>query len=256
MTGASFKQANLEIAYLSNATLDNTDFEGAQLASTYFLTTKTLANANFANANLDCTSFAGSDITTAIFDAVPAINRAYDCQFDSNNNLLDLSNTTLEYDTFAIADWRYINFNGSVMKNVPQILSSADNPLDLSGTNLSNVGWLTGKNLDSANLGCYGNEIYSTTVCPAPNGARICTTLQGTALNLASLKKTCLSEASMEGVFLSSANLDLSDLSNAQLQAKQGGKAATLQGAFMRGVNLTGANLTGVNASNVNFYSV
>ena len=142
------------------------------------------------------------------------------------------------------------------MNNVPIALSSATEPLDLSGAVLSHVTWLAGKQLDYVNLGCHASQSDQTTACPTPNGLSVCATLQGTALNKTRLKNACLKSSSMEGVFLSASNLDGADMSGAQMSAIIGGKVATLDGAFMRNVNLANADLTGVSAQNIDFYTV
>ena len=235
-TASIFDEATLTGTVFNAAILDRAHFSGAMLDG-----------ADFTAADLPCTQFDNTDLSGSVF-ANNAIARDFSCY-------LNVSGATLDYADFPVADWRYMNLTGSVMKRVPDTLSSLSAPLDLSGAILSGVQWLAGKTLDGVNLGCYGSQTGQTTVCPAPNGSAVCSTLQGTVLSGASLKRACLRSASMEGTFLSFSNLDSADLSDAELQAQPGGKVTTLEGAFMRNVNLSGANLTGVTADHVNFYT-
>lgn len=228
------------------AILTNASFNGANLTQAHFSGAK-LSGVDFSNANLSCTQLDGSDVTSSTF-ANNVLRTDFACY-------LNFTDTALNYSTIAQANWRYLNLSWSRMNNVPDTLSTAVEPLDLSGSRLSNVKWLAGKAMDYANFGCYASELGQDNICPEPNGATVCSTLQGTALSSASLRRTCFRDASMEGAFLSFANLDSADMSGVQLQALSGGKVATLEGAFMRNVDLSGANLTGVTANNVSFYT-
>ncbi len=253
LTGADLSNDDLSSGNYSGSTfsgadLTDTSFQGATLSSSDFSGLGTILNqTDFTSAGLNCTDMNSADLTAATFGNNTLVT--------DHSCFLDLSDAVLDYTTFDTQNWRYFNLAGSTMNNVPDILSTAEAPLDLSGGNISSVQWLNGKTLDYVNLGCYASDPSSTTTCPDPNGVSSCSTLQGTGLTGASLKHACFKNGSMEGAFLDYSNLDGADLSGAQLEGKSGGKAATLIGAFMRNVNMSGANLTGVNASNVNFYS-
>jgi uncharacterized protein YjbI with pentapeptide repeats len=239
LTGAVFSNANLSDASFLVANLTNANFSGARTS---------LEATDFSGAIQECTNFSGTDLTSATF-VNNAIIRDFSCR-------LNLSSTTLNYNTFVDTDWRYFDLTSSIMHDVPIVLSSPTARLDLSGGIFNSVTWLVGKKLDGVNLGCYASEVDQTTVCPAPNGNKVCSTLQGIDLVGASLKNACLEQAAMEGAFLSASNLDGADLSGVQLKDFKEGNPATLDGAFMRNVNLSGADLTGVSANNVNFYTV
>jgi uncharacterized protein YjbI with pentapeptide repeats len=243
-TGSVFIGANLDGTNFHGANLD--DAELSSISSASLVTT--MVGTIFNNSQLHCISFSGSDISSSTFEGI-TIARDFSCYFD-------LQDTTIAFSNFDKADWRYMDLSGSTMTGVPDSLSTVSEPLDLSGTTLSNVTWLAEKKLDGVNLGCYGLEADQTTVCPAPNGKRVCSTLQGISLVGASLERACMSQAAMEGAFLTRSNLDGADLSGAQLKAINEGSPATLDGAFMRNVTLSGADLTGVSANNVNFYTV
>ncbi|TKB25881.1 pentapeptide repeat-containing protein [Desulfopila sp. IMCC35006] len=249
--GVDFSGAILTGANLANANFSNTNLTDADLDTITGTTVSSMSGASFTGASLDCTSFKGSDLTGAGFgnNTFMADQRCY----------VDLSGATFDFATFDKTVWRYLDLSSSTAENVPDVISTAAEPLDLSGAVLTNVKWLKGKTLDYVNLGCNRSDAQTTTVCPASSGTEVCTTLQGAELTGASLIKACLSGASMEGVDLAFSNLDGTDLSNAVLEANTGGtgsgRVGTLEGAFMRDVDMSGANLTGVNASNVNFYS-
>ncbi len=244
--GVDFSGAILTGANLVNTNLTNTNLTDADLDTIGGVNGSSMSGAIFTGATLGCTSFKGSDLSPATF-----ANNSF--MTDQSCNV-DLSAATLDYSTFDEVDWRYLNLTSSNVSNVPDALSSAEKPLDLSGGNISYVTWLEGKTLDYINLGCYPSDPNAQTTCPGENGNKVCTTLQGTVLSKASLKYACLNQASMEGASLNFSNLDGADLSGAQLEAKTG-KVATMEGAFMRNVKMSGANLTGVNATNVNFFS-
>ncbi len=233
----TFISANLNGVSFKNATLKSTDFSG---------TGTQLDGTDFSGALLECTDFGSTDLTMATFGA-NTITTDFSCR-------LNLASATLDYDTFTAADWRYFNLTGSVVNNVPAILSSDTAPLDLSGAMLGNVDWLKDVSIDYANLGCYTGIGNGTAVCPAPGGDKVCTTLTDTVLTGASLTNVCLEFAQLQGALLEFANLDKADLSDAVLLARTHGTAATLEGAFMRDVSIKNADLTGVSMINVNFY--
>lgn len=237
-------------AFFTNADLGGTDFTGANLSGAIFSSSGTrLEQTDFSGSTLACTSFLKADVSVASSFADSVFTEDFSCY-------LDLEGATIDFATFDAADWRYFDLTGSAMTNVPDTLSSLSAPLDLSGIILSSVQWLAGKNLDYANFGCYASQEHQDSLCPEPNGTAVCSTLQGTVLTKASLRKTCFRDAAMEGSFLSFTNLDSADMSGVQLQALTGGKVGTLDGAFMRNVNLSEANLTGVSATNISFYTV
>lgn len=153
---------NFAESVLSGADLSGTNLQNTNLTSTDFASVDTLfTGANFTGAQLTCTVFGQVDLTMATFG---------ENTFATDQSCyVDLSEATLDYGTFAIEDWRYFDLSGTTMNNVPQVLSTATAPLDLSGAMLSNVGWLAGKQLDSINLGCYASQASQTTVCPPPN---------------------------------------------------------------------------------------
>lgn len=244
--GVDFSGAILTGTNLTNTNLTNTNLTDTDLDTIDGQNGSSMSGAIFTGATLGCTSFKGSVLTDATFG-----NNTF---VTDQSCYVDLSGATLDYTTFGVTDWRYLNLAGSTVSNVPEALSTVDNPLDLSGGDISYVTWLEGKTLDYINLGCYPSDPDGITTCPGPNGTKVCAMLQGTVLTKASLKHACMNQASMEGVSLNFSNLDGADLSGAQLEAKTG-KVATMEGAFMRNVKLSSANLTGVNASNVNFYS-
>ncbi len=232
---------------LTGIDLSNQDFTGYDFTGSAFVTAD-LDDTDFSDANLSCASFSRTDVSNATFEGI-TIARDFSCN-------LDLLAATTVYSNFDKADWRYMNLSGSMMTGLPDTLSTISDPLDLSGALLSNVTWLAGKKLDGVNLGCYALEENQTTVCPAPNGTKLCSTLQGISLVGSSLERACMDHASMEGAFLTVSNLDGADLSNVKLKALKEGNPATLNGAFMRNVKLTGADITGVSMNNVNFYTV
>jgi len=249
-SGDDFRGVDFSGAIFTDAILTGTNFSSADLTDANFSTSMSagsgLVGTVFDGATLSCTSFRQADVTAASFDSV-ALNTDQSCY-------LNLSGATLDFDSFSMDDWRYLDLSSSIVNDVPQTLSTAAAPLDLSGAILSNVTWLKGKQLDSVNFGCYARQ-DGQGVCPTANGTKACTNLQNTALNSTSLKQACLSDASLEGALLNASNLDGADLSGAQLIALTNGDAATLAGAFMRGADLSSANLTGVDASHVNFYT-
>jgi uncharacterized protein YjbI with pentapeptide repeats len=156
-TGSDFSQSIMDGAELtdtifSGATLEATHFSGADLSGTDF-TGADLSCAQFNNANLTDTTFQDNKIAGD-----------FSCY-------LNLSGATLDYTTFPVEKWRFSDLAGSHVKNVPATLSSATNPLDLSGAILSNVSWLAGKQLDRINLGCHASQADQTTVCPPPNSS-------------------------------------------------------------------------------------
>jgi len=249
MIATVFDDALLVNASLASGSLANASFGGTNLTNAAFLAATDLTGTDFSGgAVLHCTSFESSDVSVAMFDSTPDILRDLSCR-------LNLENATLDYNTFPVADWRYLDLSSSHMNNVPDTLSTSSAPLDLSGVNLSGVQWLAGKTLDYVNFGCYPSQPDQETVCPEPAGTAVCATLQATVLTDTSLQHACLKDASMEGVFLSFSNLDGADMSGVQLQALPDGNVALLEGAFMRNVTLSGADLTGVRAHHVNFFT-
>lgn len=238
-TGSVFVGANLSGAAFVDANLTKSNFSGS---------TTNMSGTNFRGATLTCADYSSANVSTALFED--------NLLADDFSCYLDMEDASIDFSFFPTEYWRHTNLAGSTMINVPDTLSTIDAPLDLSGGIYNNITWLVGKKLDGVNLGCYASEVDQITVCPAPNGNKVCSTLQGIDLVGASLKNACLEQAAMEGAFLSASNLDGANLSGVQLKDFKEGNPATLDGAFMRNVNLSGADLTGVSANNVNFYTV
>ena len=240
--GVDFSGAILTSANLTDTNLSNSKLTDANLDAITGNNGSSLSGTNFTGARLGCTSFKGSVLTDATFgDNILVMDQS--CN-------VDLSGATLDFDAFDPMDWRFLDLSSTSMNDVPQTLSTAEQPLDLSGAILSHVTWLENRQLDSVNLGCYVSDPAAMTVCPVPSGTAVCATLNGLQLQQASLKKACLQNASLEGASLTSSNLDEADLSGAILIG------ATLDNAFMRNVSLSGADLSGASAANANFYTV
>jgi uncharacterized protein YjbI with pentapeptide repeats len=237
-TGTSFAGANLISTSFQHATLSGTDFSGSatQLAAT-----------DFTGALLACASFWNANVTSTIFDNI-VLTSSTSCR-------LDMEAATIDFTTFPPLNWRNTNLTASNMSNLPASLSTTMDPLDLFGTDLTEVQWLAGKTVDGVNLGCYANDSDPDTVCPTPSGTMTCSILQGTNLSGTSLKSACLKGANLQGAILNYANLDGADLESAALQATPNGSSAALNGAFMRDVSLRNADLTGVDANYTNFFS-
>ena len=250
-SGVDFTGVILNSANLTGTNLTDANLTDADLLAITGANGSSLSGTIFTGATLACTSFKGSLLSDALFGS-NTLTTDRSCH-------VDLSGATLDFDTFAVTDWRYFDLSSSSVNNVPDVLSAKSAPLDLSGAILSNVEWLQGLQLDHVNLGCYAGIPDARYVCPAPSGESHCATLQGTVLTGASLKYACMSSASMEGSFLGYSNLDGADLSGARLKAVSnadgsGSNVTTLEGAFMRNVNLSGADMTGVTASNVSLF--
>jgi uncharacterized protein YjbI with pentapeptide repeats len=230
----------------ASATLNDTSFKSAVLRQTVFAGSGTrIDDADFSGAALECTNFSKLDLTVATFGDNP-FTTDFSCR-------LNLVSATFDYTTFAVADWRYFAMTASVVNNVPDTLSSATTPLDLSGAEIGKVSWLRGKALDYVNLGCYAGTVVSNG-CPN-SGSRVCSTLTSAQLNGASLTHACLDSASLQGADLTSANLELADFTGAVMVSDVNDAAATLDGAFLRDATLANSNLTGASMNNVSFYA-
>lgn len=162
LSGEDFSNGDFTRSILDGANLTDTIFSGATLASTHF-SSAALSGTDFSGADLSCAQFNNADLTSATFQG-NRIAVKHSCY-------LNLRGATLDYTTFPAEKWRYFDLSGTTMNNVPQVLSTATAPLDLSGAILSYVGWLAGKQLDSINLGCYASQASQTTVCPPPNAS-------------------------------------------------------------------------------------
>lgn len=245
--GENFAGYNFVETLLSGASLQGTNFQSANLNKAVLQTITVDATTNFTSSNLSCTSFTGADLTGAQFGSN---------QFATDGSCVtNLEKATVEYSQFDTSLWRYLDLSSSTMSNVPEMLSSKEKPLDISGAVLSHVTWLQGIQLDSVNLGCYPSQPGQTGVCPTENGTAQCSRLNGIELTRTSLVGACLQEANLQGAELSFSNLDGSNMQRVQMFAEAGGSPATLRGAFMRNVKLDGSNLSGVLATNANFYS-
>jgi uncharacterized protein YjbI with pentapeptide repeats len=172
---------------------------------------------------------------------------------------LNLARSTLNFSTFAVGLWRYLDLRGATINGAAgATLSTLDAPVDLSGAILNGVD-LSGSILDGANLGCATGSPNANSSCvTGEDASELCSCLESTNLTSASLVQANLESAIMWGVKLGRANLDRAAMSGAQLLAQSDGftGAADISGAFMRNVQLDGANLTGVTANHVNFYTV
>jgi uncharacterized protein YjbI with pentapeptide repeats len=163
---------NFAEAVLSGADLSGTNLQNTNLTSTVFASVETqLLGADFAGAQLLCTIFGEVDLTVATFrnNTIATDQSCY----------LDLSDATLDYSTFPAEDWQHLDLTDSTVNNVPQVLSTAAAPLDLSGGILSHVTWLAGKTLDGADLGCFPSEQPPVSIeqgmLPGPSGTAPCT---------------------------------------------------------------------------------
>ncbi|MHC4065347.1 MAG: pentapeptide repeat-containing protein [Planctomycetota bacterium] len=235
LSGGDFSGANFSQALLDGANLTDTILTDATLVSTHFSSAE-LSGADFSGATLSCAHFDHADLTAATLDD-NEIAEDFSCR-------LDLSGATLDFATFPKEDWQFFNMQGTVVENVPDVLSTVSEPLDLSGAILSNVSWLAGKQLDGAKLGCATN----------PTGDSVCTQLGGADLTEASLQQATLTGAVLSGADLNRTNLLGADLSAAQLVKGINTAAATLEGAYLKCAQLVGADLTGASLVNANFY--
>jgi uncharacterized protein YjbI with pentapeptide repeats len=175
---------------------------------------------------------------------------------------LILADSTLDADSVAPALWRFADLRGARingLENTP--LSTAEAPVDFSGILINGTN-LAGAKLDGATFDCVAVTNVAVTSCEidAPAGT-VCSCLQSTNLESATLRGASMASAQMQGITLSRANLDGADLSGAQMQGLSdlnGNLIAftDISGAFMRNVDLTGANLSSVTANNFNFFSV
>lgn len=112
---------------------DSRDFPaGANLIGASFPMQGTiLSKTNFSTANLACASFWSAGVTRADFE-IFVLRRDFSCY-------LDLEDATIDFANLSTADWRFFDLTGSSMKYLPDILSTVDAPLDLSGVLLTSV---------------------------------------------------------------------------------------------------------------------
>src|SRR5262249_54078287 len=156
-----------------------------------------LTDANFTSSSLHCTNFSWTDVTQSVI--APAGKKAnIVTNFSCRTNL---SNATLNVDTFPLTQWRYLNLNGTTINDVAgATLSTTTSPLNLSGAILSNMD-LSEVILDGADFGC-------AVVLPY----LYCTDLSNTKLTSASLKQAAFDLATLQGANLDFAHLESTDL--------------------------------------------
>lgn len=163
---------------------------------------------------------------------------------------LNASSATIEalagVETFPIGFWRYLDLTDADLVDVTSApLSTTDDPLDLSGAQLSGATDLTGAVLDAVNLGC------ATPSAEEKN----CSQLIGTVLNEASMKGANLANAALNGAKLVHANLEQADLSGAQLlKSPTTSASAILDGAYLKNANLSEADVSGASFIDASWY--
>jgi len=268
LTDATLSGANLTSAKFNRATLKNTDLSATTLTKADF-TGATLTKANFQFAKFDCTTFAESNISEAIFG--PTLNLSttscrtsfafttMNCEFIGQWKELDLTSANISNCTrLSGAD-----FTNAVM---PGVVFSSDpkNPANLSGTtwrganlaganftsaNLTNADFSgpsdgTGAVLTNANLSyaCaekakfdYASLAYDPRKKPPQPGAR---------LAFACLVRASFTYADLRLTDFSQANVTGGNFAHAKLSG------ASFAGADAGGIDLTGATTLGVDMSN------
>ena len=173
----------------------------------------------------------------------PTLALDFSCRLNANGATIDAA---ADAETFPPGYWRYLDLTGAdILNATAATLSTADDPLDLSGALLNGAG-LTGAVLDGVNLDC---------ATPSETDEH-CSQLIGTVLNQASMKGASAVNAALNGAKLIRANLEQANLSGAQLlKSPTTSASAILDGAYLKNANLSQADLSGASLINVDWYS-
>ena len=229
-TGATLNNINLSSAVVSgngidftNATLNQVNVTGREPFATVFV------NATLCGVSVTGTPNNLVDLTSGNFAGVHVVL--------SNTCAANLSYTNLAPSATIGSQWAGLNLTGAVITGLQgKVLSTKNNPLDLTGAVLTGVS-MQGAVLDYAKGLAKQN-------------------LTAINLNNASLRFANLQGAVMYGASLQDANLEGCNMNGVALIANPNANVGTanLQGAFLRDVNLSEAQLNGAVFSNANFY--
>ncbi len=229
-TGATLNNINLSSAVVSgngidftNATLNQVNVMGREPFATVFV------NATLCGVSVTGTPNNLVDLTSGNFAGVHVVL--------SNTCAANLSYTNLAPSATIGSQWAGLNLTGAVITGLQgKVLSTKNNPLDLTGAVLTGVS-MQGAVLDYAKGLAKQN-------------------LTAINLNNASLRFANLQGAVMYGASLQDANLEGCNMNGVALIANPNANVGTanLQGAFLRDVNLSEAQLNGAVFSNANFY--
>ena len=220
-TGATLNNINLSSAVVSgngidftNATLNQVNVMGREPFATVFV------NATLCGVSVTGTPNNLVDLTSGNFAGVHVVL--------SNTCAANLSYTNLAPSATIGSQWAGLNLTGAVITGLQgKVLSTKNNPLDLTGAVLTGVS-MQGAVLDYAKGLAKQN-------------------LTAINLNNASLRFANLQGAVMYGASLQDANLEGCNMNGVALIANPNANVGTanLQGAFLRDVNLSEAQLNG-----------
>ena len=231
--GANFSQATFSYVDLSLDTLSAVHFDGATLSNVSFLNTQ-LQGTSFEGAKLSCADFHGADSNHLVDLTQASFTNA--TWLTARNCLNNLSYTKLLVTQFPPSAWHTSNLTGAVFVDAAgKQLSSMNQPLTLNNAKMAGVS-LQGAILDYAVM----------------NNAD----LTGAFLSNTSWVGANLENAKLYAATLVNANFDGANLGFAYLtKLSSDGKAANLEGAFLRNVNLSNSKLSGAKFTNASFYS-
>lgn len=243
LTDRNFSQQDLTNANFTGATLDGAQFVGANLTCANFSKTSlkksakgkatflnaTLTRASYQESKLEgtdfrfatvtCTDFSNSDLTTAVFDSRPMIDRSQSCR-------TKFVNATMRIHQFPIPLWRHTDFTNTNFVDLTPTFSFKG--LDLSNAILAGI-----------NLG--GFDLTSST-------------LNGADFTSADLRGAKLDRAKARGVKMNDAKLSFASATDAQFfDPAQPDVKATFRGATAIAADFSAANLSAADLRGANF---